>query len=158
MQNAEEGICCPVGLNGISKPRSRSIFSPLSDQIVFQAEPVCSFLCVRLHVCLFRAIAAEQRRQPPFCHCQKTFPVCPLHCGCQPTNQRHAAGRQRGSDANLQNLRQPPLVICLPPWHGAKQNGATPHATTIWLHCVEVGTSWGTMTRRKKTLWREKKN
>lgn len=31
----------------------------------------------------------------------KNFPVCPLQCGCQPTNQRHSAARQRGSDANL---------------------------------------------------------
>lgn len=27
--------------------------------------------------------------------------MCPLQCGCQPTNQRHSATRQRGSDANL---------------------------------------------------------
>lgn len=31
----------------------------------------------------------------------KNFPVCPLQCGCQPTNHRHSAARQRGSDANL---------------------------------------------------------
>lgn len=31
----------------------------------------------------------------------KNFPMCPLQCGCQPTNQRHSATRQRGSDANL---------------------------------------------------------
>lgn len=31
----------------------------------------------------------------------KNFPMCPLQCGCQPTNQRHSASRQRGSDANL---------------------------------------------------------
>lgn len=31
----------------------------------------------------------------------KNFPMCPLQCRCQPTNQRHSETRQRGFDANL---------------------------------------------------------
>lgn len=44
--------------------------------ICFSPSRLLVSLC--LYVCLFRAVAAEQRHRLPFCHCQKTFQCA--HC------------------------------------------------------------------------------
>lgn len=53
-------------------------------------------------VCLFVSFSCNRTKAAASILPVKNFPTCPLHCGCQPTNQRHAASRQRGFDANLQ--------------------------------------------------------
>lgn len=63
--------------------------------------PLLLSLC--LIVCLFVSCSCSRTKASASILPQsKNFPTCPLHCGCQPTNQRHAASRQRGFDANLQ--------------------------------------------------------
>lgn len=60
-------------------------------------------LSLCLIVCLFVSCSCSRTKASASILPQsKNFPTCPLHCGCQPTNQRHAASRQRGFDANLQ--------------------------------------------------------
>lgn len=60
-------------------------------------------LSLFLIVCLFVSCSCSRTKASASILPQsKNFPMCPLHCGCQPTNQRHAASRQRGFDANLQ--------------------------------------------------------
>lgn len=59
--------------------------------------PLCLIVCLFVSCSCSRTKAAAS-----ILPLSKNFPTCPLHCGCQPTNQRHAASRQRGFDANLQ--------------------------------------------------------
>ena len=99
----------------------------------------CVSLVVSLYliVCLFVSFSCHRTKAAASILPVKNFPTCPLHCGCQPTNQRHAASRQRGYDANLQTSNSHYWRFPCLSWHDAKQNGAMLQTPTIWLHWLD---------------------
>lgn len=88
-----------------------------------------------LIVCLFVSCSCSRTKAAAsILPLSKNFPTCPLHCGCQPTNQRHAASRQRGFDANLQTSNNHYWwFACLP---GTVQNKMAPHRTLPQYGCI----------------------
>lgn len=81
---------------------------------------------------------------------KKNFPMCPLHCGCQPTNQRHAASRQRGFDANRQTSNNHYWwFACLP---GTVQNKMAPRRTPPQYGCIVWRWALPGKVRREKML------
>lgn len=105
------------------------------------------FLCVRLYVCLL-----QQNKGGGFHSATvKNFPTCPLHCGCQPTNQRHAASRQRGFDANLRTSNNHYCWFACLPGTVKKQNGAVPHAAHNMAALSGDGALLGNVKKREKT-------
>lgn len=72
--------------------------------------------------------------------------MCPLQCGCQPTNQRHSATRQRGSDANLGATGNHywHQAHCLPffplSWHSTNKMAVLVATGTQYKRCAELNT------------------
>lgn len=135
--------------------------------LIFPSFPpnLLKFSISEWRVCLFHAIRGGTKGGlhsilPPL-EKKKNFPsVARCIADANRRIKGTLRGRQRGSDANLQEktLRQPPLVIRPPCWHTARKKLKWRRvATTIWLHCLETWAPLGVRQRRGKKE-REKKH
>lgn len=127
---------CQVAGRRILKAQSRPVFSPAvrtNTRFCFRQSRLLVSLCPI--ACLFVSCSCSRTKAAAsILPLSKNFPTCPLHCGCQPTNQRHAASRQRGFDANLQTSNNHHWwFACLP---GTEQNKMAPHHTLPQYGCI----------------------
>lgn len=90
-------------------------------------------------VCLFRAVAAEQRQRLPFCHCQKTFQRA--HCIAD-ANQRIKGTLQADKEGSMPTSKPLTTITGDLPASLAHCSTKWRRAATIWLHCLEAGTAW----------------
>lgn len=123
-----------------------------------------------MFVCFVR-FAAEQKVGrhsilPPSKKKKELSQCGPLHCGCQPTNQRHAAGQTKRVWCQPPRKNPPTATAGDSPASLARSEKKLKWrrvATTIWLHCVETWAPLGVRWRRggkkgkRKKRFREKK-
>lgn len=151
MQNAEEGICSPVGLNGISKPRSRSIFPPFLTRLCFRQSPFARFF---VSDCMFVCFVRLQRNKGGSLHSAtvKKLSQC-AHCIADAN--RRIKGTLRADKEGLMPTSKTSdshhwWFACLP---GTEQNKMAPRRTLPQYGCIvwrwaPLGVQWQEGKRR----------
>lgn len=118
-------------------------------------------LCFDLDVCLFRAVAAEQRQRLPFWNRNPPTPKQgrkkKLLSKCAhriaDANQRIKGTLQADKEGSMPTSKPLKIITgdspACQPGTSVEQNGAALHATTTWLHRLGSGTSSGVKMTKK---------